>query len=176
MKYVMFKGLFDGVFYRGAISVGKCLILENQYLGSAIIDAAEWYDKSNWFGIILTPNCEFHTIYRIIEEQKVNPAFEKLIIDSYIIKYRVPIEDGYKKLFTVTWPFEYLLEINNKEKKGKITPLGLYACDISKSRIPYGIEDKYYNCLDYFKWYSSEIFPKIKEKSIELYGQGNSSN
>ena len=43
------------IFLRGAISYGEFYRTENMYIGQAIDDAAEWFDKPEFIGAILTP-------------------------------------------------------------------------------------------------------------------------
>jgi hypothetical protein len=55
----IFMTAIDGGFlFRGAVAAGKFYSLEDFdfYIGPAADDAAHWYDKANWAGIILTPS------------------------------------------------------------------------------------------------------------------------
>ena len=167
MKGLVLKGITERYFYRGSIAVGDYIQYENTILGPAISDAAGWYEKGNWFGIILTPNCEFHAIQSIIEEKEYDEKINLVPIESLIVKYPVPIENCLKYRYSISWPFDFLLPFCSPNTK--MTPTSVFTGCMSDAYIAVGTEEKYYNSLAFFEWYRDEIFPKIKDASVKLY-------
>jgi hypothetical protein len=168
MKLLMIDGITDQFFYRGSIAIGEYIQYENTILGPAVSDAAMWYEKTDWFGIILTPNCEFVTTYSMFEENKYNKnIIDTVPIESLIVKYPVPIGNSTQDFYSIPWPVELLL--TPAYTKCDITPKAWFFLKMSIAKIPIGTESKYYNSLAFFEWYRTEIFPKIEDRLIKLY-------
>jgi len=55
---IFMTGIDGGFLFRGAVAAGRFYSLEDYpfYIGPAADDAAYWYDKANWAGIVLTPS------------------------------------------------------------------------------------------------------------------------
>jgi len=52
---LVFHGLAMGILFRGAVSLGRYLEKQDILLGPAVTDAANWYDRSDMIGVMLTP-------------------------------------------------------------------------------------------------------------------------
>jgi hypothetical protein len=168
MKLLMVDGITDQFFYRGSIAVGEYIQYDNAILGPAVSDAAMWYENADWFGIFLTPNCEFVATYSLFEENKHNKdIIDTVPIESLIVKYPVPIGNSTQDFFSIPWPVELLFLPTYV--KCEITPKAFFALKMSIAKIPIGTESKYYNSLAFFEWYRTEIFPKIEDRLIKLY-------
>lgn len=88
------------IFLRGAMSYGEFLLdlEENIVMGPALNEAAEWYESTDWIGVILTPSAEF-ALRSIIEDHK------DTILDNTYIEYNIPFKVGFPRLcnYAVLW-------------------------------------------------------------------------
>ena len=84
LRHFFVKSLFEGFFFRGALSFGDFYanIKEEAFLGPALVDAYEYADKQDWFGVVLTP--------KVVERLKGT----NLDVDrrADYAKYNVPIK------------------------------------------------------------------------------------
>ena len=87
---------------RGAISVGKYIIDQSTALGPAISDAAAWYERAEWSGIIVTPHAGN---YLHIHQNDLEKFDEPACVKQSYAYYPVPLKDGAKlNLWCVSWP------------------------------------------------------------------------
>ena len=49
----------EGIYLRGVISFGEFYISNSIIIGPAVEEAAEWYEKSEWFGVYTTPSATY---------------------------------------------------------------------------------------------------------------------
>ena len=173
IKTFISLSIFNQNFYRGAISIGEYLTSDDTILGPAITDAAGWYEKADWFGVVLTPKCDI-TVTRILAEEKPSKNTLECPMDILAVKYRVPIKGEEISLFCIAWPFEiFMLKHYTGIDKfiQELPPLAAVTNFIYNIEIPLGTERKYYNSLDFFSYYGMNIFPKMKNtpyfKSIQ---------
>lgn len=134
---VFILGLKNQILLRGAISYGEIYISEIKgrkiYLGPAIVDAAEWYSKSEWAGVIATPKTSYYLECNAASEKsrifkKQHKEWKDL--DSYLLghmhwsfcKYVVPMKNTNKEIWVVCWPFRLLLDT---ETYGRERPEGI---------------------------------------------------
>jgi hypothetical protein len=56
-KFVV-DSLVQGILFRGSVAVGSFYVNDetNTVMGSAVTDAAAWYDRADWIGIHATPH------------------------------------------------------------------------------------------------------------------------
>jgi len=91
----------SSIFFRGALSFGKFIFLpkENIVMGPALNEAAEWYEATDWIGIILTPSAECKL--RLIK----NELFEPTALYDDFVEYNVPIKSGFPDIskFSIMW-------------------------------------------------------------------------
>ena len=77
-RRIMFRGSFAiGPFYEDSDS--------NTILGKAVTDAAAWYDKADWIGILATPRTTVH-IDHLMESKRENWG-------HLLVRYEVPLSD-----------------------------------------------------------------------------------
>jgi len=136
----MFHAMEKGIFFRGAFSIGDYIAdsESNTVMGEAITDAASWYEKADWFGLIGTP----HTID--VLEHEINK--ELLDDPMYMTLYPVPIKGGeVVELYTVSWPGRFHQGPKSFEPSEYFTRL------LSRQRIPFGTQGKYANSRRYFR-------------------------
>lgn len=82
---------------RGVTCVGNYILDENQFLGPAIDEAAEWFDKCDWIGVNLTPSALFSINGEIFNDSNARGTW---------VQYPVPSKKGPKwESFCVNWPF-----------------------------------------------------------------------
>ncbi len=55
----LIRGLERNILFRGATSLGEFQTKENIFIGPAVDEAASWYERSNWIGIIMSPSAYF---------------------------------------------------------------------------------------------------------------------
>lgn len=131
------ESLTKGVLLRGAISVGRWAEYKGLVAGPAVDDAAEWCDKADWSGVLLTPS----TGYALAAlEEETKHQF------SDFTSWKVPFQDRKLssgatslELSVVDWTRSALAD-----RESILTAL-------SERRIPIAAESKYRNtlaCLD----------------------------
>jgi len=158
-------GISNRLLYRGAISVGKYIRDENKdlILGPAVNDAASWYEKANWSGLVATPKFGF-----LIEDVKMSYklrcgsdfSINKEIPDFR--SYSVPLKNGNKsELYSLGWPAYYFSKAkeNNEDiEKALEEAEWRIRNKLCSYKIPKDTEDKYYNTLEFFDWYVQERY------------------
>jgi hypothetical protein len=162
------------ILYRGSVSFGEFLISEdnNALIGPAIADAAHWYEKADWAGIITTPKMGFTLqslqLYLTTEEgKKINSGFK---LEKYFIESDVPLKDKSgkttieSKIWALAWFDEYHSNVKI-HKKGqpqsdhKHHSKVWFTKDFGLCPITSGSESKYINTAKFFM----ENIDKIKE-------------
>jgi len=106
-------------------------------LGPAVTDAAEWYEKSRWIGVVGTPQASF-----LINKVAAIHEYVESTVYQQFVEYDVPIK-GQKSvsLQAISWPDIFI----GKDDKKIIEPKIRFLEYISKIPIPYGEEDIYQN-------------------------------
>jgi len=160
-------GIKFGILLRGSISIGEYLVEENNtILGPAIADANAWAGEADWFGVILTPHCQIY-LTTILENKVMNSAIN-VNFNYMCVKYPVPLHQNKKKdLYAISWPFDFLGRFA-KTNTGLVNLTQL----LSNSSIPIGVETKYENSIEFFKWYEDKIYPiLLRDMQEKLKGQ-----
>ena len=95
------------IFFRGAISFGEFLFNNdlNIVMGNALDEASEWYESTDWFGVILTPSAEYRYNSTMLGENEAE------IIDfclQRVVRYtRIPFKKNFpcdkRSYFAVKW-------------------------------------------------------------------------
>ena len=134
-------GIEIGFPFRGAIAIGDYIKETNCLLGPAVSEAASWYERADWLGIIAAPSCGHH-IYRIAELCRL-PKLDSYIGDRFI-QYDVPlVNEGPMKLWAVSWPKAYC-------KPDYHGARGDFFCHLVELAVPVGTERKYANTVNFF--------------------------
>lgn len=84
------------IFFRGALSYGRYIFDDqhNLVMGQALEEAAEWYEKTEWCGINLTPSAEYYIEYIKSQPiQKIRPN-AKTMVEACVFKYDIPFKEG----------------------------------------------------------------------------------
>jgi hypothetical protein len=85
----------QGVFLRGAVSIGSFVQAPDGLFGPAVTDAAYWYEEADWIGVILTPSAKY--------------GYDRNLVDSLpvddLVNYLVPLHDEKTiETWAVAWP------------------------------------------------------------------------
>ncbi|MCB5253243.1 MAG: hypothetical protein WC111_01810 [Candidatus Cloacimonadaceae bacterium] len=87
------------IFFRGAISYGKFTFSKthSMVMGDAIDEVSNWYESTNWIGIILTPSAQCSYEYMVAKDDPKKPKALKMMKKRFV-EYKVPIKDPYPKI------------------------------------------------------------------------------
>ena len=174
--YLVFfcTALTKQILYRGSVSFGEFLISEdnNALIGPAIADAAHWYEKADWAGIIATPKMGFTLkslqLYMATEEGKIPNS--NFVLEKHFIESNVPLRDKSGKaiiepeIWALAWFDEYHnnVTIDKKEQgqsEDKHHSKVWFTKDFGLCPITSGSESKYVNTAQFFM----ENIDKIQE-------------
>jgi hypothetical protein len=162
LQHAIVKGLRHGILLRGSVSLGEYLVDgDNTILGPAIADASLWSEQADWFGVILTPNCRLRMAQYFENSDLINTSNNP---ENWCVKYPVPLHEGIKDMMVVSWP-QYFLETIEKEY---LPGYAMVSHQLSKYSIPKGVESKFENTLQFFKWYEEKIYPTFVDDKSEL--------
>ena len=155
MQEYLYHSLEEGILFRGAFSIGSYIedSKSNTVMGTAISDAASWYEKSDWIGISSTPQTnsilEFHLENKCLNDPK------------FLHYYPVPMKNGREiDLYTISWAGRFFID-DKKKINHKKRFLGM----IKDQTIPLGSESKYINTKKYFNF----IEDKITKDKVQAY-------
>lgn len=146
LRNFLVDSLVNRILFRGAFAVGEFYKDEktNTILGKVVTDAATWYDKADWIGIISTPRTSVYIDYLREKHQKS--------LKHLILNYDVPMSNGKsKKLKTVNWPKVFWVDGITPCQHGE-SKLETLLKLISKYTMPEGTDQKYYHALEYFNY------------------------
>jgi hypothetical protein len=148
-QHFFFLALEQTVPLRGAISWGQYITTDNELLGPAVADAASWYDKADWIGIIGTPS--FSNQIKLALE--LQPERFADLAKVLFYEYDVPLKTGrHLETVVVPWPLAYA--------KCKVE----FYRDLAKFPVPLGTEQKYKNTCDFFRAYHKKYpTPTVNE-------------
>lgn len=146
LRKFLVDSLFNSIRFRGAFAVGSFYKDEetNTILGEAVTDAATWYDKADWIGIISTPRTSVYIDYLIEKNQKS--------LKHLILNYDVPMSNGKaQNLKTVNWPKMFWVPGNTLCQPGESKREALFG-QLSKYTMPVGTDQKYSHAIKYFNY------------------------
>jgi hypothetical protein len=164
---LMHRALDNGLLFRGCISIGEYVTDKNIILGPAIFDAHDWYELTDWFGIILSPKARIWLDSMVKPESQIDKDHGLYPHGDRIVLYNVPLnhkmnEQNKKEFLTIAWPFFYKYMKKRKEIE---TTRSTFLKDLLKVSLSKEGEPKFQNSIDYFDWYNQN-YPK-KSKKIE---------
>jgi len=96
--------LAQGILFRGSLAIGKFYVDDesNTVMGSAVTDAAAWYDSAEWVGINAAPHATL-----VI---KALLGTEHTDLDHLLLDYSVPQKNGTTvTLKAVNWPKAFVV-------------------------------------------------------------------
>ena len=103
------ESLEEGIYLRGAITVGNFYESETSLIGPAIDEVVNWYEKADWFGVLLTPSASFLTdSFELFSDRK----------SGVLTKYDVPLKNKTTvNTWVLNWPITVSRIFNKNEKK-----------------------------------------------------------
>lgn len=143
VRQLFVDSLGSGILFRGACATCSFLVDEatNTILGEAVSDAAGWYDKADWIGLITTPRTTLHLRERI----EASPKRTFRCRD-----YSVPMRNGQPVLLkALDWRNALSDSPFKSELAGQSERKWFLHCLASHS-FPHGTESKYFNSLAFF--------------------------
>jgi hypothetical protein len=148
-RHIIFRGSFAiGEFYEDSST--------NTILGKAVTDAAAWYDKADWIGILATPRT---TIYlsHLMEDEKNR-------LTHLLVDYNVPLIGGEsRRLWSVNWPKIFWIKSSTPYKSDE-KPRESFLYMLSRFSVPRGTESKFFNAISFFDY----VMKKFKLKNRPL--------
>jgi hypothetical protein len=139
----MVDSLAQGIIFRGALSIGKFYVDgdSNTVMGTAVTDAAAWYDSADWVGITATP----HATLVIRGLLRGSRDLDRLLVD-----YPVPLKgDTSLDLKAINWPKAFYVKGLRPLKPGEDARAKFLEL-LTMHRVPKGAESKYFNTVEFF--------------------------
>jgi hypothetical protein len=156
LRHFLVKSLEHQILFRGAVAIGKFKAnpKTNTVLGPAVSDAASWYDKSDWIGVVATPRTSL-----LIEKLEIKHGDMSRVVISYPVptKSKEPIQ-----LRAINWPKGFFIREYSPVGKGE-NHRGKCIELLTQHAIPYGTESKYFNSLRFFDHCVAANAKKIKQ-------------
>jgi len=114
VKQIFKFSLKNNVFFRGAISFGEYLfdLSLNLVMGNAVDEASEWYESTDWFGVILTPTAEYKYNSTILseDEQQIWNFCMLNIVRYPRLPYKPKLQSEKSSFLVVKWFDTYVKE------------------------------------------------------------------
>ena len=140
------KCMYDGIFLRGAIGIGDFHEEGDVFIGPAIDQAAELYEKAELLGVIVSPKMYFGYLRT---EEKIGSIFRQFV------PHEVPMNSGGKlKTMALNWPLwaaeaatDYLAE---KGMPKSLEPKGLMLEAFAGQHTSIRAAKKMTNTLEFF--------------------------
>ena len=136
--------LAQGILFRGSVSVGNFYVDDdsNTVMGTAVTDAAAWYDAADWIGINATPHATL-VVQALLEQGHGD-------IGHLLVDYPIPLKDrSVLVLKAVNWPKAFFvrgLRPVNDDEDPRAKCLSLLA----QHKVPKGTESKHFNTVAFF--------------------------
>lgn len=148
-----------GILFRGAISIGCYLEKQNVALGPAVTDAANWYEKADFIGIIATPSASHHI--KAAFTKKFDPDALDCPPGRFLVTYDVPLSDGETLgTYALNWPDAASVIYGAMSEQ----PLLPWFYDrIKNFSVPPGTETKYANTEAFIKNSLAQASAKKKD-------------
>jgi hypothetical protein len=143
LRKLLVDSLSRKIMFRGSFAIGSFYGQSdtNTILGKAVTDAAAWYDKADWIGILATPRT---TIF--INQMKERGAE----LGHLLIEYEVPLTDDKNILLhVVNWPKGFWVNSITPCRSGE-KPREAFLRLLSQFSIPRGTESKHFNTISFF--------------------------
>ena len=137
--------LMNDILLRGAISMGLLYRADdktNAVMGPAVSDAATWYERADWIGVLATPSATVKIRLWLQQLGVRKDPFEHVLLD-----YDVPLNDRRKlRLRSLNWPKGLHISFGHDRKRARTELLSRFA----KRPMPDGTESKYLHAVEFF--------------------------
>jgi len=136
--------LAKALFFRGAISIGSYIAsdAQNLIMGSAVTDAASWYEQTEFIGAAATPKASMIIRQHVLQDPKP-PAF-------LLFETDIPCKQGPRKLYAVNWPKAFYVPGLRPSSCKNGEELACLLRLLTANEVPFGTELKYKNTVDFF--------------------------
>lgn len=130
-----------GILFRGALSIGHYLEKQNASLGPAVTDVANWYEKTDFIGVVATPAASHYIKAALAEEDAMDTA--DCPLGRYLVMYDVPLSGGGTlRTYALNWP-DALLAVQCKISEQAALPW--FYERVKEFPVPPGTQTKYAN-------------------------------
>jgi hypothetical protein len=152
VKLIFKFSLKNNVFFRGAISFGEYLfdLRLNLVMGNAVDEASEWYESTDWFGVILTPTAEYKYNSTILneDEQQIFKFCMRNIVRYPRIPYKAKLPSEKCSFLVVKWFDAYVKE---EDRLGFLTQIMDAFSTVKQSP---EVASKYENTFHFIMYYT----------------------
>lgn len=155
--------LVEGIFLRGAVSVGEFVRSESMIIGPAVDEAAEWYTVPDWMGVSLCPSASYG-VERLAEQGAD--------ISRWFVKYDVPMKSGVDggAGWALAWP-RFALDIPLGDEK-PLSARGVLLYTFARNGVSVSVHTKYRNTLRFFDFVRSPVEEAHRSRSSRRLGRG----
>jgi hypothetical protein len=143
LRKFMVDSLAQGILFRGSVSIGNFYVDDesNTVMGTAVTDAAAWYDSADWVGINATPHATL-VVQALLRGSKD--------LDRLLVDYTVPLKDrSALVLKAVNWPKAFFVKGLRPVKEGE-DPRAKCLKLLAEHKVPKGTESKHFNTVAFF--------------------------
>ena len=143
LRKFMVDSLVQGILFRGSVSIGDFYVDDqsNTVMGTAVTDAAAWYDSTDWVGINATPHATL-VVQALLRGSKD--------LDRLLVDYPVPLKDRPSLVLkAVNWPKAFYVKGLRPVKEGE-DPRAKCLKLLAEHKIPKGTESKHFNTVAFF--------------------------
>ena len=111
LSLLFYHGLGDGICLRGTFSYGTFYSNRDKrspiIIGPAVDEAAEWYEKGDWFGVHASPTANF-----LLDKYNHDTP-----LDFFFTKYPIPMKESINyNAWAINWPY-FMTESSLREIK-----------------------------------------------------------
>jgi hypothetical protein len=173
-----YRAVREKIFFRGAISLGDYFINAdtNTVIGPAVSEAAAWYEKHDWMGIVATPSLTIQTMhlasYAFRGELHIPTAFGPNF--SWLSPYSAPRS----KISSLSHDHDLLVLDWSRwgVVRGSMTGTNFNPslCFYRATRgitIPFGAESKYLNTTKFIEWSTQNCTDEKSNYPRSLYAK-----
>jgi len=151
---MIYEGMDNGLLFRGAMACGDYAYDQYNVVGPALSEAADYYDRFDWVGAVLSPR----TGFLISEFAEVRTPELLTALDLNLYMYDVPTREASRvvsdlRLWCVNWPMSIIQQFLGSSADSrsivKVARAALLRC-LSTYSFPPTAFSKYDNALVYF--------------------------
>jgi len=160
LRKFMVDSLVQGILFRGSVSIGSFYVDDesNTVMGTAVTDAAAWYDSADWIGINATPHAT-------LVVQALLRGSEDL--DRVLVDFPVPLKDRPPLVLkAVNWPKAFYVKGLRPVKEGE-DPRAKCLELLTEHKVPEGTESKYFNTVAFFD-YCFRLWKKQRKQKNKI--------
>jgi len=143
----VYHGIQSGILFRGAVASGMFVKSKSMILGSCVTEAATWYDKADWIGVVLGARTGLEW---------------GGMIENIWSEYPVPVKVASgrvepRPMYALSWANQYIALGGGYE-----SVLGACLKAFAAAPIPFGSESKAQHTLAHLRFMRKETDTKIK--------------